>query len=140
MKVLFLDIDGVLIPNAWLRDARRESIFAPAAVGLLNQILSATEAKIVVSSSWRIQHGIEGLRQLFTNEGVKGDLIGITPVLKRCRGEEIQSWLAEHHDVQDFVIVDDVDDMEHLSNRLVLIDSDLGLSTKDLELIVQRVS
>jgi hypothetical protein len=124
MKVIFLDIDGVLNSQDWYvyrRDAvEMDSInaqypfyeFDPRAVERLNRIIRETECKIVVSSSWRSGETIESLQKLFDQVGIIGEVIGLTPHLwctkpyedmdgyRMPRGCEIDWWLDNHGDFQ----------------------------------------
>ncbi len=124
MKVIFLDIDGVLNSQDWYiyrRDAvEMDSInaqypfyeFDPRAVERLNRIIKETTAKIVVSSSWRSGETTESLQKLLDSVGVKGEVIGLTPHLwcnkpyedrdgyRIPRGCEIDWWLDNHGDFQ----------------------------------------
>ncbi len=124
MKVIFLDIDGVLNSQDWYIH-RRDSVemdsidaqypfyeFDPRAVERLNRIIKETEAKIVVSSSWRSGETVESLQKLLGLVGIKGDVIGMTPHLwcqkpyedmdgyRIPRGCEIDWWLDNHGDFQ----------------------------------------
>lgn len=61
MKVIFLDIDGVLntqqtfmkIYEEWKKTGERRTEIDLERVGFLKEIVAATDAKIVLSSSWR---------------------------------------------------------------------------------------
>ena len=124
MKVIFLDIDGVLNSNDWYV-YRRDNVamdsvnsqypfyeFDPRAIVRLNRIIEKTEAKIVVSSSWRSGETIESLQKLLNSVGIIGDVIGLTPHLwsnkpyedmdgyRIPRGCEIDWWLDNHGDFQ----------------------------------------
>ena len=120
MKVIFLDFDGVItIPPKWYINANK--------IKWIKKIVDETDAKIVVSSSWRRENVKETIN----------DMIGKT---KRCprnkmlywlvdnlydvtswfsdkkyygtgRGGEIQTWLDKHPEVDNYVIIDDDGDM-----------------------------
>jgi len=148
MKVVFLDIDGVLMTwdqaKTWVRIRKsRFQKFKPEAVENLNRITTKTGAEIVISSSWRSVSRIdnEDLFQHLQKEGVKAKVIGVTPDLNKCvngiwlaktRGDEIQKWLEQYHflhgdQIESFVILDDDSDMSHLKNHLVHIEN--GMAT-----------
>ena len=57
MKVIFLDIDGVLNSRAYdrKRNWNEQSDIDETRLTLVKEIVDATEAKIVLSSTWR-QH------------------------------------------------------------------------------------
>lgn len=58
MKVIFLDIDGVLNSNDWYVKTRGIGGYNggdvdPKCIELINDLIDATGAKIIMSSSWR---------------------------------------------------------------------------------------
>ena len=148
MRVLFLDLDGVVNSHDWFR--RRvteqptgnyfERQIDPQAIVLLNEIIEATGAKIVISSTWRKNHTLEELRAGLSSRGFCGDIIDVTGEdLSAIRGREIQKWLddnAVHLDkyldepdiIKRFAIVDDDSDMEHLLPHLIQTNFELGLT------------
>ena len=118
--VIFLDFDGVLNTEQYqarlavdgkpTKDAWGP-LFAPGAVENLRRILEATDAAIVVSSSWRYAHSLDSLRMMWEVRGLPGEIFdtlacGATYI---SRGEEIECWLNKHGR-PDFVIIDDLDD------------------------------
>lgn len=127
MKVIFLDIDGVLNHEnhyKWLMETDEPtplqrvypySEFNPRSCKILNRIIDETDAKIVLSSSWRLD-GITRMNNLFKYFGLPR-IYDITPSLcerfgSLCRGKEIDKWLNEHPEVTKYVILDDDSDME----------------------------
>lgn len=121
MNVIFLDIDGVLNTpnygvqahamwkrtNGWFK-SRDEfgAIFDPMAVDCLEYLVHHTNAKVVVSSTWR-KSGFQVMKDMFKMRGIDVDIIGVTPVLNTIRGEEIEHWLHENDYVSNYVILDD---------------------------------
>jgi hypothetical protein len=91
------------------------SEFNPESCRILNKIIDETDAKIVLSSSWRLD-GINRMNSLFKYFGLPR-IYDITPSLSNkfgslCRGKEIDAWLNEHPEVTKYVILDDDTDME----------------------------
>jgi hypothetical protein len=106
MKVIFLDIDGVLNVDTSGRDeygARFNKHF----VRNLSHILTETKAKIVISSSWRKDGNIE---EIWKARNLPGEIVGQTPIRwwHPNRGEEIAEWLSQNP-VKSYVILDDED-------------------------------
>jgi hypothetical protein len=140
MKILFLDIDGVLnsrkyflkIKNILLKDHQID----PQAVALLNQITDATGAFIVLSSTWRYAYinNIAGLRDFLSKQGVTGKVLDITPVNNDSRQNQIQEWLdTTARDIDSFVVLDDNDlGGKKLNSFLVLTSPLLGLQDADV--------
>lgn len=140
-KIIFLDIDGVLVNRASLQ--RRSGGQAEAdgsCIDALNQILFETGALIVVSSTWRI-YGFNKISSVFEAWKVAAPVWSLTPDLTRKkgylydgveRGDEIQKWIDDHKDlVGNYVIIDDDTDMKHLTHRLVKTQFETGLTMKD---------
>jgi hypothetical protein len=154
MKLIFLDIDGVLNSGRWLASIpykllreqdphvdRWVHMLDPAAVRLLNQIVERTGASIVVSSSWRYALDFERLVQVLRAGGVCGEIIGSTPGGKGIRGLEIEDWLNLSHLSYDaFLILDDDSDMEPLAHRLVKTTFSDGLRREHVERAVEMLN
>jgi hypothetical protein len=120
MNIIFLDIDGVLYTTKYynylslkhkkFRD-KYGFLFDPECVSNFNEIIEKTGAKVVISSTWRIS-GLDIMRDLFKDRGIKGDIIDLTPIatiddLFFCRGEEIEQWLIVNGMPDKFVVLDD---------------------------------
>jgi len=156
LKVIFLDIDGVLVNRKSLADMGGMRAKAdPRCVEALNAITDATGAKIVVSSTWRcypppdFETPTDYMRAKMREWGVRGEVIGCTPDLAKeslaCRGiyvgaergDEIQAWLDRNatvgDEVESFVILDDDSDMKHLTDRLIKATMQHGLLLDDAE-------
>lgn len=126
MRILFLDIDGVLNSDLWYKSEKSKefdgvlSHFDPKLVVILNNLVQKTEAKIVISSTWRNKYSNEELTKILENAGLKLDIVGFTPDLRRnedyiLRGNEILKWCMDNEDLlgckwkdyHDFAILDD---------------------------------
>lgn len=143
MKVLFLDIDGVL--NNLYSMVQYKCHLWPPLVYKLNEISNSdTDVKVVVSSAWRILFSELELKNMLIRAGWShADLIiGVTPSGWHSRGEEIQEWLDAHPEVTHYAIVDDDSDMlesqmpyfVNTTYELGLLDSDVEKIKKILEL------
>ena len=116
MKVIFLDFDGVLNSRRYI-ESRGEYgvIIDPSRMWLLKQIVDETKAKIVLSTSWR-EHWAKTpdkstdtgrqINAIFSNFGL--EIFDKTPSVCLCREEEIKSWLDEHEETKNFVVLDDM--------------------------------
>ena len=141
MKIIFLDIDGVLNSRRFF--ANNKVILPPSAqidpqsVKQLNQITDATGAIIVVSSTWRYAYmrNLSGLRDFLSGHGVTGKVLDITPINNDSRAQQIQSWLdTTHRDIDAFVILDDEDlGGKQLDKFLVLTTKQEGLMPTDVQ-------
>jgi len=130
MKVIFLDVDGVLNSS---QDGFTIKLGTNKHLELLKQIVDKTDAKIVLSSSWRINNKTKSFIENKLNDyGMS--IISSIPDLGSSRGEEIKSWLRETIDfIDSFVILDDDSDMdEYTRARLVQTNRDMGLQETDV--------
>ena len=110
MKIIFLDIDGVLNSEKWYIERFDKNLypnlenhhlceFDPLTIEQLNLLTDKTNAKIVISSTWRMGRTIDELKKLFEEVGIKGEIIGVTPHLTFNdgygveRGNEIKRWI-----------------------------------------------
>lgn len=140
MKVLFLDIDGVLNSDTFYLNRPKEikclpyplSEFDPACVARLNRILAETKARLVVSSSWRHDAFID---RVLDKAGIKPKMWDITPYgMGKPRGHEIKKFLSEHPNIENYVILDDVANMlPEQQSHFVQTKYYYGLTDEDME-------
>lgn len=116
-KIIFLDFDGVLNTEhyqdllqyqgkPWQDEYR--AFFDPKAVKQLKRIIDATDADIVVESSWKYL-GLDVMKEMWIARDLPGKVIDITPsLLGKNKGVEIASWLSKYakQDIR-YVIIDD---------------------------------
>ncbi len=140
MKVVFLDIDGVLNHTDMFRvlnSCRNVDMLDERAVLLLNRFVER-DVKFVLSSSWRCAFSVESVEDDLKEKGFKGELIGATPIMgDGHRGREIETWLLLHPEVKDFIILDDCSGMEPLMHRLVQTDVDVGLTGEHVDIAMK---
>ena len=106
MKVLFLDVDGVLNSTQRAKAGFSYETLDPRAIHWL-QYIAANSVAIVVSSSWRNHYPKEELV-----ERLRVPVFGTTPWLRGPpRGTEIAVWLGQHPSVDRYAIIDDDNDM-----------------------------
>lgn len=118
MKVLFLDMDGVVNSEACMERGLFNTDFPVDSfmAFLVGQIHMNTGCKVVLSSAWR--HHDESVARI-TKQMVP--IFDITPDNPRGvyeRGHEIKAWLDAHPEVEKYAILDDDSDMlpEQLPN------------------------
>lgn len=164
MKVIFLDIDGVM--NMYGSSCRTfmkpyGQHIEPHLVQRLNYIIEKTNAKIVISSSWRSD--MEDLEKQLKEQGFKywTHVIGKTcqpqvknenipyPRNRDCflyndRGEQINKWLQDtNFNIEKYIVVDDeVSDIRpHINSKHIFqTDAEEGLLNKDALHIVRMVN
>lgn len=119
MKVIFLDVDGVLNSIGWMKknDGNKHGNFEinPENVKMLKEIVDKTGAKIVLSSTWRNVDGTDGEPRHPMYDYLVGELrkLGMeifsrTPLINNDRPKEIKKWLDEtSFDIESFISIDD---------------------------------
>lgn len=132
IKVIFLDIDGVLNSRKYdrTRDYAQNTNIDETRLPLLKEIVAETGAKLVLSSTWR-EHWSENpkdcdesgayLNACFAKFGLK--IYGKTPIFERntLRKDEIEAWLrTTGEEIESFAIIDDCSfGWDNLADRLV---------------------
>lgn len=145
MKVIFLDIDGVLNGYPYILTAEAQwehhcdlldkntgasgslrqyhdcAHLNLDCVARLRKVVETTEAYIVISSTWRMHHTLESIRFVFGLRGfhnLEDRIIGLTNTDHRGqRGPQIQDYLNEHPEIESFVILDDeIGGMQHFTD------------------------
>jgi len=127
--IIFFDFDGVLNSIASMIGLGAPNIhFDPVAVGLVHKLAAATNAKIVISSSWRIGRTVDELKMILNKTSHwRHDwsiVIDKTPAygygdvsfdfdfdMRLTRGSEIAQWRKNRKHTGRYVIIDDDSDM-----------------------------
>ena len=109
MKIIFLDINGVIDTN-W-KFGQKECDLDLSKLKILKRIIDNTNAKIVLSSTWRIN--VENRRMIIRLlKSCDMSLHDYTPLRKhnekRC--VEIKEWLSYYPKVKKYAILDDNND------------------------------
>lgn len=128
MKILFLDIDGVLNKKELLSESNESDIIRfndyghmnVSLINHLNELTNENDLKIVISSKWR-RETLKENKAMLSLFGITGEVIGHTPQLGQysVRGNEIRAWLMENEDLlgcshqnfKEYIILDDESDM-----------------------------
>lgn len=138
MKIVFLDIDGVLNSREYdrQRDWSKVTFIDETRLPLIKRIIDATGAKIILSSTWRDQWSRDASRltddgkyivDAFAKHGI--EIFDKTPSLglQADRGDEIREWLLFNDGVESFVIIDDCRyDWREMSDKFVKTDAYIG--------------
>ena len=141
-KIVFLDFDGVLNSEQSVKQLGTRYRFARANVNALNEALKQTDARIVITSSWREGWTLKEIVVFLERDGVvPGRVVGKTRALGGKRGIEIDAWLCSApYNVESFVIFDDKDDMAMHQNRLVQVNQQVGLIFSDAQRAIELLS
>ena len=106
MRVIFLDLDGVLNCSKTHNPRKLPYVIDPKLLRRFGRLLERTRAKVVLSSTWRYDPaGLFSAKR----QGIR--FIGTTPDMPRKpRRNEILAWLKGHPKVARYVVIDDDDD------------------------------
>jgi len=154
MKVVFLDVDGVLNDRNILANARHETIdkaewlrsmIGQFYVDRVKKIIEKTGAKIVLSSSWRrMFKSLDEIKLFMKDIGFNpNDVIGETPDgYPIYRGLEIQKFISdwEGEEIDSIVILDDRKPKHfcHLAHRLIQTEGwNVGITDEDVEKAIE---
>lgn len=156
--IVFLDVDGVILPFNY---SQKGKLFPDEALESLSFILEEIDAKLVLSSTWRVQ---EAFRQQIIDDfhrygKSKGgplksiEFFSITdPTLHSERQHEIAAWLRSKYDsindsapwvaLDDEELVDGKENKEYrdiFRHNVVKTDSHKGLTMNDAQLAVHLI-
>ena len=163
MKVIFLDVDGVLNSEDLFVKHRKEGKSNSAdimelddiALTYLQRLVENTDAKIVLSSSWRIG-GMEtvymkNLKRQLANKGL--EIFDCTTTKsydgygnRLYRGDQIKIWIEEYNSnhtnkVDKFAILDDDSDMgEYINTNFVHTTWKHGMEEKHYLQVLEMLS
>jgi hypothetical protein len=139
-KIIFLDIDGVLNGDNTEEETKSGCMFVEdRLIRKLKRIISATKAKVVLSSDWRYHKDEPILNEDYLELQAKLEEYGIeffgwTPVISQeHRGLEIDAWLKKRSYISSFVILDDRFDMHPHNKNHVKVGYKTGLTDDDVE-------
>lgn len=141
MKIIFLDIDGVLTrPRNPVSRTHFGFTFDDGSVSVLKDILKRSDAKIVVTSIWKLGKDLDSLKEIFEHYGLDTYIYDKIPDSKFYieREIEIKDYLKSH-DVDSFIILDNMD-LGTLNDHLLKTQFITGLqevSKYDLEKAVR---
>ena len=172
--LIFLDFDGVLNTENHFAKMTVEGVptrdyygpkFDPKAVANLQKIIEATDAWIIVSSSWRYM-GLKELQRMWTDRNLPGWIAGITPLhteddklletdlrqldeitpemFSSSRGNEIKAYFDEvlqvNSDTQRYVILDDLNKvLPEQESHFIRINPIVGITEEDVERAVEKL-
>ena len=158
MKLIFLDVDGILNNTQNIKKYRlflrgkRRLLVDVKPVFYLKKLLEEIEknnmdVKIVISSSWRLGSVPADWKKLFLHYFNNAEIVkGRTPYLYKDRGIEILELLEiakEKGDIIDDYIVldDDIEDIiNHIpNNKVIKINRRYGLTNADIEQILKKL-
>lgn len=135
MNIVFLDYDGVV--NTLMFDGIKKDPYFNfpedgkvnnyQAIMWLNKLCKDCDAKIVVTSTWR---EYDNYKECLYNGGLDKDIqiLGKTEECYIPRGEEIKMWLEKHPDVENYVVLEDAEDVSAVQDHVVKTNTFIGFN------------
>ena len=153
MRVIFLDIDGVLNSEEWDRyvqsftyGARLNSCYllSQEMILRLQNVVFQTNAEIVLTSSWRTnERAMDALRRQLNlyHLSIRDTTVSYA---YGNRADEVKLWIKSHSNITSYAIVDDYDDGftqdEVLSTHFVQTAYAYGLTYEKAAEIIEILS
>lgn len=134
MKVIFLDLDGVINSHAFYP-------IDPYCVNILKEIINQTKAKIVITSAnkypFQKKRTTYEQSSLYQNyilplEQFQISIFDYTPNINSNRYQEITHHLKNHPNITEFVILEDEIFFPKLNGHQIFIDYGYGLTEEDI--------
>ncbi|NET60853.1 MAG: hypothetical protein F6K47_33375 [Symploca sp. SIO2E6] len=134
---IFLDIDGVLVPEKSEFPTSKEELlrFDPVCLQMFEDVLQRyPKVLVVISSSWKEVFPFEVVRPLFSPSIVQR-VVGFTPFLNPkiihqfpyLRHQEVLEFLRQNHASDDpWVAIDDIREHYPPHVQIVVTDADTG--------------
>lgn len=151
MKVLFLDIDGVIaLPRQYAIPRHKFQQKNPSAktldipypwdercIKVLNRFILEHNLYVVLSSDWKLHYTMDEIEKIFKWNGVATTPIGFTKMtnpdlsqLEEYRVNEIQDWIKQNK-IESWCAIDDLD-LSALGERFVKTDERMGIAEKGM--------
>ena len=155
MKLIFLDIDGVLNSNFWNDTHQREisdgTLIDEEKVMLLGQLIRNTSAKVILHSGWKfwfddevkpLRREAERLISMLKKEGI--EVYGVTPdhtteeirknkKFSLVKAGEILAWVSRYDNIEKWIVIDDIDlHNEEVRKHQILTDASVGLTVENI--------
>ena len=153
MNIIFLDVDGVLNSQRYALELWKKTHiqrngenypFDEECMKNFQTLVRATNAKIVVSSTWRKSESEKRvlLRKL-KEYGLDEEVIGYTPIINEIgptRGQEIKAFLANLKGNHNFIIVDNSINLDDLLPYFVRVNLEVGLTTENVKEAIEKLN
>lgn len=133
MKIIFLDIDGPMIPYRMyftgsrpFNNENNSFVWDPIAVQMINSLTSECDAKIVFNTVHN-----ENPSEILLHQAKFNGLLNIHEDVKtnypftENRYQAITEWVDKHNTISDWIVIDDV---QVCLTRQVKINFDIGIT------------
>ena len=140
--LLFLDIDGVMVPaKSWkIPEILNDGFpaFDIKAVRVLQKLISE-DTTVILTTSHKLRYTIEQWKEIFHKRGLHLSRLESLDDNIHCksRKDEVMNWFNFNDVTEEFIIIDDdksLNDLPpYLKNRLILTSSLIGLTDNHFE-------
>ncbi len=144
IMLLFLDIDGVMVPaKSWKSPELLNDgfpAFSIKATSVLQRLISE-DVIVMLTTSHKSKFSIEEWKSIFGNRGINIEKIKSLPenIDNLTRKDEILNWFSTNINDKNFIIIDDDKSLNDLppflKDNLVLTSPYIGLTEEHSELI-----
>lgn len=134
MKILFLDIDGVLNSEYYSSKLELTTFYEEKKIKLVKEIVNKTKCKIVLTSlrlNFQLYDG--EIKDVFKKEGLKVYDTLKVPFFDKANA--INEWLSNNKIIVDYIVLDDVN-YKTLKSHLVKTSSYYGLTKSKANKII----
>lgn len=162
MKVIFLDVDGVINSDFWLESHQKEisdgTLIDKEKIELLAKIVHNTGSELVMHSGWRfwfdsemqpIRKEAQNLIDLLLDSGLSiysmtPDLttedIRKTKMFSKVKAAEIFLWLKQNPNIDNWIVLDDIDlHNNELAIRQIRTNAKIGLTEKNADKAIEML-
>ncbi len=147
--LIFLDIDGVMVPaKSWTSPELLSDgfpVFSSRATRVLQTLISE-HTTVMLTTSHKSNYNIQKWKTMFRNRGINIENLECLPdnINSLSRKDEIVNWFNVNTIHEDFIIIDDDTSLnelpDFLKENLVQTSPMIGLTDEHLELIQAKIS
>lgn len=162
--ILFLDIDGVIHPFTRIKDYKVDSSLAKKiaqerndpslenmnlylmhmilyrfdldAISYIGELIHEYDAKVIISSSWRLMYSDENFEMMFKLMKWDGAYLGKTKSNKP-RYKLIKDYIKENR-IKSYLVIDDLDMTSYFHSRMILCHT--AFNKENLEMAKKSLS
>lgn len=150
MRIIFLDVDGVLnsirkLIEVYYATGKAHSginyPFDEVCLNNLKELVEKTGAKIVITSTWRtMEDAKKRLSEELAKYNLLKDVIGYTKIINHDRALEIKDYLDNLPFPVEYIILDDDFISKYFNKYLIKCDTLVGLTKKDTERGIKKLT
>lgn len=139
--LLFLDIDGVMVPaKGWKKPELLSDGFAAFSGNAVNvlQNLISEDTIVMLTSSHKSNYSVDEWKDIFSKRGIHIEKIKLLDknIDNLSRKDEIEGWFHVNNAHEDFIIIDDDKSLNslpgYLKRNLILTSPLVGLTNEHL--------